>query len=214
MTRRDTPGRGWTPEPAPWQVPARPTSAPARGCLWDRPGGTDLHPPRGARTLCGDVPADWPAGFLGPFDGKELRPRKGVTLAASQAATLPSTKPRVPVAFPAVPQLGQQGAWVPPYLSPPAPTPLAADDSLPHARCPTRDARGPRLEGDGCSGAQLMDGGPTATIPDAHAQGGAACAQTRPPKGAWPLQNETAGEARSHGLVRGAGTSRSAWLFC
>lgn len=114
--------------------------------------GFACAPARVSRKLCGDVLADWPAGCRRPFHVKEPRPRKAATLAASQAATLPSTKARVFLSC-SVPQPGQQGAAMAPYQSLPAPPcPSLEDDSLPLARCPARDARGPRLEGDGCSG--------------------------------------------------------------
>lgn len=109
--------------------------------------------PEGApRKLCRDVLAARPAGFLCPFDGKELRPRKGVTV----DATLPNTKARVPVGLSTLSHSWGSRVWIPLNLSPPAP-------HDPHGQttaCPTRAARGPRLEGGGCSGAWCKEGGP------------------------------------------------------
>ena len=150
--RRHTPGQGWTPGSSPLTgTRTAHLHTGLRKPLGQARVGFACAPAGVSRKLCRDVLADWPAGGRRPFHVKEPRPRKAVTLAASQAATLPSTKARVCLSR-SVPQLGQQGAAVAPYRSLPAPPcPLLEDDSLPLARCPAHDVRGPRLEGDRCS---------------------------------------------------------------
>lgn len=138
VTQRDTPGQGWTLSLAPGQVPARAASGRVGRHGWDFPGSR-----RGAQKAlqrCASCPA---TGFLGPFDGKELRPRKGVTL----DATLPSTKCRVPVALPTLSHSRGSRESGYPCICPHLPTrPSPADNSMPHACCQGAEARGWRVQ--------------------------------------------------------------------